>query len=135
MLPNHFASRRTRHVHGHIAAADHNDFLADGELVAQIHVEQKIDALVNPVKINARNRKIAAAMRAHGDQHRIEALMAQIRNQRNGCRTPLRFPTDIDAYTLQFPLLSAIKGLADYGKKIVGLIFRKNLALHFADNF
>ena len=77
----HFASRRTRHVHGHVAAADHNDLFADGELVAEIHVEQEIDALVNAVEVNAGDGEIAAAMRAHGDQHCIEALVAQVGNR------------------------------------------------------
>ena len=71
----------TRHVHGHVAAADHNHLLADGELVAQIHVEQKIDALVDAIQINARNGEIAAAVRAHGDQHGVEALVAQVGNR------------------------------------------------------
>ena len=78
MLPHHFASRRTRHVHGHVAAADHDHFLADSEFVAEIHVEQKIDAFVNAIEINSWNAEIAAAMRAHGHQHRIESLMAQV---------------------------------------------------------
>ena len=74
VLLQHFARGRTRHVHGHIAAADHDHFLADGEPVAQVGVEQEIDALVHAVQIDARNRKVAAAVRAHGDHHRIEAL-------------------------------------------------------------
>ncbi len=74
MLVDDFASRGTRHVHGDVAAADHDDFLADGELVAEIHVEQKIDAFVDAVEIDAGNGEVAAAMRADGDQHRVEAL-------------------------------------------------------------
>ena len=67
MLADDFASCGTRHVHGDIAAADHDDFLADGELVSEIYVEQKVDALVNAIQVNSRNGEIAAAMRTHGD--------------------------------------------------------------------
>ena len=45
MLLDDFARSGAGHIHGDVAAANHNHFLADGELVAQIHVEQKIDAL------------------------------------------------------------------------------------------
>ena len=78
MLPHDFACGRACHVHGHVAAANHNNFLADGEVVAEIHVEQEIDALVDAVEVDAGNAEIAAAVRAHGDQHGIESLAAQI---------------------------------------------------------
>ena len=39
MLAQHFSRCRTGHIHGDIAAADHNHFLADGELIAKIDVE------------------------------------------------------------------------------------------------
>ena len=79
VLPDDFARRGTGHVHGHVAAADHEHFLADGELVAEIHVEQEVDAFVNAVEIDAGNGEIAAAMRAHRDQHRVESLAPQDR--------------------------------------------------------
>ena len=78
MLLDDFARCRASHVHGDVAAADHDHFLADGELVAEIHVEQEIDALVHAVEIDAGNGQVAAAVRAHGDQHRIESLPPQI---------------------------------------------------------
>ena len=78
MLAHHFAGRRAGHVHGHVAAADDDDLLADGELVAEVHVEQKVDALVDAVEIDAGNSQIAAAMCTHGDQHGVEALAAQV---------------------------------------------------------
>ena len=77
MLPDHFPSRRTGHVHRHIAAANHNYLLADGELIAEIHVEQEIDPLVDAIQVNAGDGEVAAAVRAHGDQHRVEALMVR----------------------------------------------------------
>ena len=78
MLLDNLAGRGASHVHGDVAAADHDDFLADGELVSEIHVEQEVDALVHAVEIDAGNTEIAAAMRADGDQHRVESLPAQI---------------------------------------------------------
>ena len=78
MLLDHFARRRAGHVHGDVAAADHDDFFADGELVAQIHVKQKVDALVHAVEIDAGNAEITAAMCAHRDQHGVESLAAEI---------------------------------------------------------
>ena len=54
MLADHLARCGAGHIHGHVAAADHKDLLADGELVAEIHIEQKIDALVDAVEIDAR---------------------------------------------------------------------------------
>src|SRR5438105_2089312 len=80
MLAQNFASRRPGHVHGNIAAADDNDLLANRELVAQIHVEQEIDAFVNSVKINAGNAQIATAMCPDRDQHRVKTLPPQIGN-------------------------------------------------------
>jgi hypothetical protein len=72
MLTHHFASRRASHVHGHVAAADHDHFLADSEFVAEVYVEQKVDALVYAIEIDSGNAEIAAAVRAHGDEHGVE---------------------------------------------------------------
>ncbi len=95
MLADHFARRRTRHVHGDVAAADHNHLLADGELVAEIHVEQEIDAFVNAVQVHAGNGEIAAAMRAHGDQDRVEALMAQVGNREVASRSLIELESNV----------------------------------------
>ena len=73
MLLDHFAGRRACYVHGDIAATDHDNFFPDGELVAEIHVEQKVHAFVDPVEIDSGNAEIAAAVRAHGDEDRIES--------------------------------------------------------------
>jgi hypothetical protein len=75
MLTYNFAGRRTSHVHGNITAADHDDFLPNRELVPKIHVEQEIDPLVNAVEIYAGNAQIAAAMRSHRNQDRVESLL------------------------------------------------------------
>ena len=81
MLAQNFTRRGPGHVHGNIAAANDNYFLTNRELVAQIHVEQEIDAFVNSVQINSGNGQVAAAMRAHRDQHRVKTLPPQIGNR------------------------------------------------------
>ena len=80
VLTNHFARGRAGYVHGDVTAADHDHFLADGEFVAEIHVEQEVDAFVHAIEIDPGNAEIAAAMRAHGDEHGVESLTAQIGN-------------------------------------------------------
>src|SRR5579859_224477 len=55
MLAHHFAGRGASHVHGDVAAADHHNLFADRELVAKVHVQQKIDAFMNAIEIYARN--------------------------------------------------------------------------------
>ncbi len=95
MLLDHFAGRGASHVHGDVAAADHDYFLADGELVAEIHVEQKVDALVDAVEIDAGNGEIAAAMRANRDQHGIETLPAQIGNREVAAGRVIQLERDV----------------------------------------
>ena len=72
MLAQHLAGRGPGHIHGYVAAADDENLLADGEGVAEIHIEQKVDALVDAVEIDAGNGEIAAAMSANCDQDGIE---------------------------------------------------------------
>src|ERR1035441_6144343 len=78
MLAQHLAGSRARDVHGDIAAADNDDFLPDGELVAEIDVEQELDAAMHAIEIDARDREVAAAMCANCDQDRVEALAPQL---------------------------------------------------------
>src|SRR5579859_8168005 len=82
MLPHHFTSGGARYVHSDVAAADHNNFLADGEFVAKIYIEKKVDAFIDAIQIDSGNRQVAAAMRAHGDEHSVEALRAQFLNRK-----------------------------------------------------
>ena len=77
MLPQHFARGGSGHIHGDIAAPDDQHFLADGELVAKIDVQQELDAAMHAIEIDARYRQVAAAMRTDRDQHGIKALMSQ----------------------------------------------------------
>ena len=77
VLPQHLARRGARHVHGDIAAADHHHSLADAEPVSEVRVQQKVDALEHTVQLDAGNREIAAAMRAHRDHHGVESIAAQ----------------------------------------------------------
>ena len=95
MLLHHFASGGASHVHGDIAAADHNDFLADGELVSEIYVEQEIDAFVNAIEIDSRDAEIAAAVRADGDQHRVESLASQIGDREVASGSMIQFESDV----------------------------------------
>ena len=77
MLLQHFAGSGARDVHRDVAAADHDHFLADGEAVAEVRVEQEIDPLVDAVEVHAGDGKIAAAVRAHRDHDGVETLFAQ----------------------------------------------------------
>src|SRR5579864_5452202 len=95
MLLDYFAGRRASHVHRHISAADYDHLLADGELVAQIHVEQKVDAFVNSVEIDAGNAEIAAAMRADCQQHRVESLAAKISDGKLAPRRMIQFQRNV----------------------------------------
>ena len=79
MLLQNFARRGTGHIHGDIAAADHHYFLADREAVAEVGIQQKVDAFVHAVQVDAGNGEVPAAMRADGEHHRVEALLAAIR--------------------------------------------------------
>ena len=72
MLAQHFARRGPGHVHGHVAAADDENLFADGEPVTEIHIEEEIDSFVHTVKVHARNREIAAAVRTDCNQNGIE---------------------------------------------------------------
>ena len=67
-----------RHIHGDIAAADHNYLFADRELVAEIHVQQKINAFVNAVEINAGNVWSRLRWASNCQQDRVKTLVPEI---------------------------------------------------------
>ena len=75
MLAQDLARSRSRNVHGDVAAADDDDLLADRELVAKIHVEEKLYAAMHAVEIYARDGQVAAAVCPNRDQHRVIALV------------------------------------------------------------
>src|SRR5690242_19189634 len=77
VLADHLARGRAGDVHGDIAAANHDDFFPDGEFVAEVDVEQEINALVNAVEVHPGNGEVAAAVCADGNEDGIEALPAQ----------------------------------------------------------
>ena len=79
MLAQHFARGRPGDIHGDIAATDYQDLLPDGELVAEIDVQQKLDATMHAIEINTRDREVAAAVRTDCDQYRVEPLGALAR--------------------------------------------------------
>src|SRR5216684_4226787 len=95
MLAHYFARRRASHVHSDVAAADYDHFLADGEFVAQVHIEQEVDAFVHAIEVNARDAEIAAAMRADGDEYSIEPLAAQIGNREVAASRVIQFERDV----------------------------------------
>ena len=80
MLTQHFASRRARHVHGHIAAANDQHISPNRELVSQVDVEQEIYSAVHAVEIHARDGQVAAAVCANGQQNRVESLLPKLGN-------------------------------------------------------
>ena len=98
MLLHNLSCGRASHVHGDIPAADHYDFLADGELVSKIYVQQKIDAFVNPVEIDSGNAQIAAAMCADGDQYRVKALAPQIGDHEVSSGCMVQFERDVASF-------------------------------------
>ena len=95
VLAYYFARGRAGHVHGHVAAADHDHFLADGEFVAEVDVEQKVDAFVHAIEIDTGDAEIAAAMRSHGDKHGVEALAAQIGNREVAAGRMIQLQRDV----------------------------------------
>src|SRR5215469_10291495 len=95
MLLYHLARGRAGHVHSHVAATDHYYSFADRELVSQVDVQEKINALVDTVKIDAGNRKLSAAMGAYRDQHRVKALLAKIAHGEVFSRPLVELESDI----------------------------------------
>jgi hypothetical protein len=94
MLAQHFACRGPSHIHSHVAAADDDNLLADGEPVTEIHIEQKIDALVDSVQIHAGNGEVAAAVRADCDQNGIE-VSPQIGDGEIAAGRMVQFQSDV----------------------------------------
>ena len=45
VFAQHLARSRTCHIHGDVPATEYDNAFADGEFVAQVNVEQEIDAL------------------------------------------------------------------------------------------
>src|SRR5437868_3649474 len=98
MLTHHFASSGTGHVHGNVATANHDDFLADRELVPKVHIEQEIDPLVNAIKVYSGNGQVAAAMRSHRNQNRIESLLPQLGDGKVSSRCMIQFESDVASF-------------------------------------
>jgi hypothetical protein len=73
----HQAHSGARHVDGHVAAAHHNNPLAQFNLESKVDVDQEVDAVVDPRKVRSRDVQFAAFVEASGQQNRIE-LRAQV---------------------------------------------------------
>ena len=86
MLFENFPRRRTRHIHRHVAAADHHNLLTDVEPVTQIGVQQEINTFMDTVQIDSGNGKIPAPMRPDRQNHRIETLFPQFMNREIAAR-------------------------------------------------
>ena len=98
MLAQHFARGGPSDVHRDIAAADDQHSLPDGEFVAEVYVEQKLDAAMHAVQINTRYRQVAAAMCANRDQHCIEALPPQLANGEVASRCKVQAQRDVAGF-------------------------------------
>ena len=98
MLFDDLARCRPSHVHGDVAAADHDHFLADGELVAKVDVEQEVNSLMHSVKVDAGDTEVATAMRADGHQHRVEALLPQVGNHEVASGGVIQLQSDIASF-------------------------------------
>ena len=62
------AQGRACGVHGHVASADHDGLLAEGNLLAQIHRTKKIEAVHHASGIVARQAHLLALVRARADE-------------------------------------------------------------------
>src|SRR6266567_5313780 len=59
-----FTHSRTRHVDRYVASANDYNLFADGEAVAEIDVQKKIDAFHDPIQLMTRKIEVAAAVQA-----------------------------------------------------------------------
>ncbi len=73
-----FTHGGTRHVDRHVASANDDDLLADGEAIAKIDVEKKIDPLHDSVQLVPRKVEVAAAVQSKREQHSFVALPAEV---------------------------------------------------------
>src|SRR4051812_45519927 len=120
MLTHALASSGAGHVHGNVAPADHDDLLADRELVPKVHIEQEIDAFVNAIEIYAGNGQIATAMRSYGNQNGVESLPAQLGDGEVSSRCMIQFEGDVAGFQdLPNLRLHDIAGQAVFGNSEV----------------
>ena len=73
----HQSNGGARNIDGHVAAAYHHNPFAQFDLESQVHVDQKVDAVVDARQMRAWNVQFAALVQTRGKQNRIE-LRAQI---------------------------------------------------------
>lgn len=72
------AEGRARYVHGHVAAADHNDFAPYREAVTQVDVQQEVGASDDAVEVAAGELQVAAATQSDGQQNGLKPLLPQV---------------------------------------------------------
>ncbi len=59
-------------IDGHVAAAHHNHTLAQFNLKSEVDVDQKVDAVVDTLKMSSRNVEFASLVEPGGKQNCIE---------------------------------------------------------------
>ena len=72
MLAEDLACGGAGDVHGDVAAADDEDFFADGEAEAEVDVEEEVDAFVDAIEVYAGDGEVAAAVGSDGDKGGVE---------------------------------------------------------------
>ena len=85
------ADDRARHVEGDVAAADDDDFAAERHAETQVDVQQELNRPQHAVELHAFDGQLAALVRADAEEHRLVALLLQVRQRRSparagGCR-------------------------------------------------
>src|SRR5579864_6121294 len=95
------AHGRARHINGNISAADHNHLLSDGETVAQVHVQKKINALHDAVQVISWQIQLAAAVKAESEEYRLESLSAQVSQREVSSETRIqsKFGSEIENFS------------------------------------
>ena len=83
------AHGRAGHVHGHVAAADHDNLFADGRTHAGADLAQEVDAAPDALELLARDAERGALLRADGEIEGLEALSAKLIER--------HIPADFDA--------------------------------------
>ena len=72
------ADGRAGRVHGGVAAAQHQDVVADVDRLVQRHLAQELDGVHGPGQVFARDAERPAQVSADGHEGGLEALLLQI---------------------------------------------------------
>ena len=72
------ADDRARHVESDVAAADDDDFAAEGHAITEVDVQQEINRAQHAVELHALDGQLAAFVRADAEEHGFKALLLEI---------------------------------------------------------